>query len=200
MQQSNTDATNIDDIIVNLIKFNAQLRNDIISTYPPTARNLITDDILHEINLFLDDNRMSATEKLDIIANDNPNIFESIFSKGFDRLKTFRDFIKNGYISNEFSRTKHKQWSTYSQQQKYYYAAVVLIVIQVFGDGNHRTSMHFIRRMIPEVNEDSLGKFWDVTVDIHRNIGYYPVFSEDSGAWTEKILNIPYKLFSSLDI
>ena len=189
MQESQKDTSDIDEVIVALIAFNAKLRNEIISTYPITAKQLITDELLEKIMIFLDSTEMSSTDKLDIILRDNPEIFNNIFSKGYDRLATFRALFTSGIISSPFGETTHKSWKTFSKEQQWAYAAVVLVVVQVFGDGNHRTSGKLVQMLFPLITAHQSTQFWELTEDIHRTIGAdYPYCAMRVDVWTGVII------------
>jgi len=199
MQKSRENANDIDDVITSLILFNAKLRNEIISTYPSTARCLITDELLNHIATFLCDSTMTSTEKLDIILDEHPNIFDYLFSKGYDRLATFRTFLKKGIISCPFSAVAHKSWTKFTKAQQGCYAAVVLVVAQVFGDGNHRTSGELVKFIFPRITQHQLIEFWNLTEFIHRSTGScYPHSSDCADKWTDSIINISDSLFNKI--
>lgn len=169
---SNDDT--VDNTLITLIRYNAIIRNDALDTYPSTASHLITNTILDEINAFLDDPDMSATDKINKILKEKPEQFSNLFSKGFERLRTLRDFLHNGVLSTVIRSAPIQKWDTFDSTSKAFMATLTIIVTQVFGDGNHRTAMKYLSAKVPKLSEHQLNDIRSGMEKIHRRTMDYP--------------------------
>lgn len=135
-----------DQNLIKLTKFIHEELNipiDELKTYVENfVKNYVTNIIDEFENIMISRNTFEYSED-EIIVETPYNVLTSyLFQKGITRLHIFDYSLVSNIIKN-FVKINHKSKNIYD-----IYVAVLLVTLQVFSDGNHRTSYFYLKNKI----------------------------------------------------
>lgn len=121
------------DILKKLIQYNIEIRHvDFLQNSPV----IIHDYHITEKKFQLVSQQLKTCKSIEDIVNND--IFNCVFSKGIYRAQILYELLCDILF---FSKTK---MTYFSQMHKHNIIAIIIICSQIFGDGNHRTSLFYL--------------------------------------------------------
>lgn len=136
------------DIIINLMKFNIIERSKCVieRLEKNTEPHIVKKEMIHnekkDTNILID--KLNEITHIDEISEDM--IFSKILNKGIKRIKVLYYFIQ-GYIYVYDNRCiKLRWWNKCNELQINMLIGLFIIENQIWGDGNHRTAMYYMKR------------------------------------------------------
>tara|TARA_Y100000389_G_C17469834_1_gene529312 strand:+ start:2627 stop:3340 length:714 start_codon:yes stop_codon:yes gene_type:complete len=185
--ENNKNVNNtLDQNYIKLVKFIHEELNipiDELKIYVDNfVKNYVTNIIDEFENIMISRNTFEYSQNEIIVETTNNVLIYYLFEKGITRLQMF-DYSLSNNIIKDFVKIHHNSTKIY-----HIYVAVLLVTLQVFSNGNHRTSYFYLKNKI-YVNKTEYMKMVEKFRREFNDYDYTNLDEEYIGIFLEDFLN-----------